>query len=60
MKERLKGSKSNNTVYAASLAGKIKKVVCREGKGGYQVVIEESSEGREVSDIIPPGSELMH
>lgn len=53
------GSKSNNTVYAASVAGKIKKVVRRESKGGYEVVIEESSEGREVTDIIPPGPELI-
>ena len=53
------GSKSNNTVYAASVTGKIKKVVRREGKGGYEVVIEELSESREITDIIPPGPELI-
>nr|YP_008474576.1 apocytochrome f [Marsilea crenata]AGI51488.1 apocytochrome f [Marsilea crenata] len=52
------GSKSNNTVYTASATGKIKKVVRRE-KGGYDIIIEESSEGREVTDIIPPGPELI-
>nr|YP_009573212.1 cytochrome f [Mesopteris tonkinensis]QBF44690.1 cytochrome f [Mesopteris tonkinensis] len=53
------GSKSNNTVYAASVTGKIKRVVRKEGRGGYEITIEESSEGREATDTIPPGLELI-
>nr|YP_009691024.1 cytochrome f [Saccoloma inaequale]QEG57804.1 cytochrome f [Saccoloma inaequale] len=53
------GSRSNNTVYTASVTGKIKRVVRREGKGGYEIIIEESSEGRQVTDVIPPGPELI-
>nr|YP_009679329.1 apocytochrome f [Alsophila gigantea]YP_010375526.1 apocytochrome f [Alsophila metteniana]QDP70879.1 apocytochrome f [Alsophila gigantea]QXU59504.1 apocytochrome f [Alsophila metteniana] len=53
------GGKSNNTVYTASVMGRIKRVVRREGKGGYEIIIEESSEGREATDIIPPGPELI-
>nr|YP_011030811.1 cytochrome f [Hiya brooksiae]WQT71195.1 cytochrome f [Hiya brooksiae] len=53
------GSRSNNTVYTASVTGKIKKVVRKEGKGGYEVTIEESFEGREATDTIPPGPELI-
>nr|YP_009547483.1 cytochrome f [Cheilanthes micropteris]AYW15479.1 cytochrome f [Cheilanthes micropteris] len=53
------GSRSNNTVYTASATGKIKKVVRKEGKGGYEITIEESSEGREVIDVVPPGPELI-
>nr|AWD77957.1 apocytochrome f [Odontosoria chinensis] len=53
------GSKSNNTVYTASVAGEVKKIVRKEGKGGYEITILESSEGREVIDRIPPGPELI-
>nr|YP_009549198.1 cytochrome f [Llavea cordifolia]AYW16347.1 cytochrome f [Llavea cordifolia] len=53
------GSKSNNTVYTASATGKINRVVRKEGKGGYEITIEESSEGRETIDIVPPGPELI-
>nr|YP_010880797.1 cytochrome f [Asplenium pseudocapillipes]WHW95349.1 cytochrome f [Asplenium pseudocapillipes] len=53
------GSRSNNTVYTASAAGKIKKIARREGKGGYEITIEESSENRETTDIVPPGPELI-
>lgn len=53
------GSRSNNTVYTASATGKIKKVVRKEGKGGYEITIEESSEGREAIDVVPPGPELI-
>nr|YP_009548765.1 cytochrome f [Cryptogramma acrostichoides]AYW15740.1 cytochrome f [Cryptogramma acrostichoides] len=53
------GSKSNNTVYTASATGKIKRVVRKEGRGGYEITIEESSEGRETVDIVPPGPELI-
>nr|YP_009549545.1 cytochrome f [Histiopteris incisa]AYW16704.1 cytochrome f [Histiopteris incisa] len=53
------GSRSNNTVYTASVTGKIKKVVRKEGKGGYEITIEESSGGRETTDTIPPGPELI-
>nr|YP_010969905.1 cytochrome f [Pteris ensiformis]WNR49118.1 cytochrome f [Pteris ensiformis] len=53
------GSKSNNTVYTASATGKIKRIVRKEGKGGYEITIEESSEAREAIDIVPPGPELV-
>nr|YP_003795593.1 cytochrome f [Pteridium aquilinum subsp. aquilinum]ADK47575.1 cytochrome f [Pteridium aquilinum subsp. aquilinum] len=53
------GSRSNNTVYTASVTGKIKKISRKEGKGGYDIIIEESSEGREATDTIPPGPELI-
>nr|YP_009549112.1 cytochrome f [Haplopteris elongata]AYW16174.1 cytochrome f [Haplopteris elongata] len=53
------GSKSNNTVYTASLTGKIKKVIRKEGKGGYEITIEDLSQGREVIDVVPPGPELI-
>nr|YP_009547570.1 cytochrome f [Vaginularia trichoidea]AYW16087.1 cytochrome f [Vaginularia trichoidea] len=52
------GSKSNNTVYTSSLRGEIKKVVRKE-KGGYEITIEDSSQGREVIDVVPPGPELI-
>uniref|UniRef100_A0AAU7YSC6 Cytochrome f n=1 Tax=Elaphoglossum sinii TaxID=3136286 RepID=A0AAU7YSC6_9MONI len=53
------GSKSNNTVYTASVTGKIKRVVRKEGKGGYEITIEESSGNRETADTVPPGLELI-
>ncbi|MCO5605522.1 hypothetical protein L7F22_059705 [Adiantum nelumboides] len=53
------GSKSNNTVYTASSTGRIKGVARREGKGGYEITIEESAGGREAVDVIPPGPELI-
>lgn len=53
------GSKSNNTVYTASVTGRIKKVLRKEGKGGYEITIDETSEGREAIDIVPPGPELI-
>nr|YP_009425297.1 cytochrome f [Asplenium prolongatum]ASU93975.1 cytochrome f [Asplenium prolongatum] len=53
------GSRSNNTVYTASAAGNIKRIARREGKGGYEITIEESSENRETTDIVPPGPELI-
>lgn len=53
------GSKSNNTIYNASSTGRITKVIRRDKKGGYEITIEELSEGREVVDIVPPGPELI-
>nr|YP_009548939.1 cytochrome f [Myriopteris scabra]AYW15914.1 cytochrome f [Myriopteris scabra] len=53
------GSRSNNTVYTASATGRIKRVVRKEGKGGYEITIEESSEGRDAIDVVPPGPELI-
>lgn len=52
------GSKSNNTIYNASATGNIKKVFRKE-KGGYEITIERSSDGRQIVDIIPPGPELI-
>ncbi|QHO46263.1 Cytochrome f [Arachis hypogaea] len=52
------GSKSNNTVYNATAAGIVKKIIRKE-KGGYEITIADASDGREVIDIIPPGPELL-
>nr|NP_569642.1 cytochrome f [Psilotum nudum]Q8WI07.1 RecName: Full=Cytochrome f; Flags: Precursor [Psilotum nudum]AGC26806.1 apocytochrome f [Psilotum nudum]BAB84229.1 cytochrome f [Psilotum nudum] len=52
------GSKSNNTIYNASIAGKVTKILRRE-KGGYEITIEDTLEGRRVVDIVPPGPELI-
>lgn len=52
------GSKSNNTVYNASITGKINKI-SRKEKGGYEIVINDTLDGREVLDIVPPGPELI-
>nr|AJE61738.1 cytochrome f [Polypodium glycyrrhiza] len=53
------GSKSNNTVYTASVTGKINRIVRKEGRGGYEITIEESSGSRETTDTVPPGLELI-
>lgn len=53
------GSRSNNTVYTASVTGKIKRVVRKEERGGYEITIEESSGSRETTDAVPPGLELI-
>nr|YP_010589235.1 cytochrome f [Isoetes australis]WAB47994.1 cytochrome f [Isoetes australis] len=52
------GSKSNNTVYNASATGKVSKILRRE-KGGYEITIENTLDGRPVVDIVPPGPELI-
>ncbi|KAK9660944.1 hypothetical protein RND81_O173400 [Saponaria officinalis] len=52
------GSKSNNTVYNATAAGIVKKILRKE-KGGYEITIAEVLDGHEVVDIIPPGPELL-
>jgi len=52
------GGKSNNTVYNASTTGKINKILRKE-KGGYEIVINDISDGHKVVDIIPPGPELI-
>nr|QWW93041.1 cytochrome f [Cyathodium smaragdinum] len=52
------GSKSNNTVYNASISGKISRILRRE-KGGYEITIENISDGRKVVDIVPRGPELI-
>ncbi|PKA52074.1 Apocytochrome f [Apostasia shenzhenica] len=48
------GSKSNNTVYNATAAGIVSKIVRKE-KRGYEITIVDASDGRQVVDIIPPG-----
>nr|YP_005352965.1 cytochrome f [Mankyua chejuensis]ADZ47997.1 cytochrome f [Mankyua chejuensis]AJJ48627.1 cytochrome f [Mankyua chejuensis] len=52
------GSKSNNTVYGASTTGIITKILRKE-KGGYEVTIKRTSDGRQIVDTIPPGPELI-
>nr|YP_008994408.1 cytochrome f [Viviania marifolia]AGV02837.1 cytochrome f [Viviania marifolia] len=53
------GSKSNNTVYNATAAGRVSKITRKEKKGGYEITIMDPSDGRQVFDIIPPGPELL-
>nr|YP_009922677.1 cytochrome f [Wiesnerella denudata]QNA49838.1 cytochrome f [Wiesnerella denudata] len=52
------GSKSNNTVYNASITGKVSKILRKE-KGGYEITIEDTSDSRKVVDIVPAGPELI-
>ena len=52
------GSKSNNTIFTASAAGKITAIEPVEKKGGYVVTIETAN-GNTVSDKVPPGPELV-
>ncbi|KAL8196491.1 hypothetical protein R6Q57_024786 [Mikania cordata] len=52
------GSKSNNTVYNATASGMVSKILRKE-KGGYEIMIADASDGRQVVDIIPPGPELL-
>ena len=51
-------SKSNNTVYNATTMGVVSKIVRKEKKG-YEIIIIDPSDGREVVDIIPLGRELL-
>nr|QIB72638.1 cytochrome f [Cyperus glomeratus]QIB72730.1 cytochrome f [Cyperus difformis]QIT06822.1 cytochrome f [Cyperus fuscus] len=52
------GSKSNNTIYNATSAGIVSKIVRKE-KGGYEITIVDASDGHPSVDIIPPGPELL-
>ena len=52
------GSKSNNTVYTASAAGKILAIEPIEKNGGYELTIETSA-GAKVVEKLPAGPELL-
>jgi apocytochrome f len=52
------GSKSNNTIYTASIGGKILEINPVEKKGGFDIVIETIS-GDKIVEKIPPGPELL-
>nr|AND48479.1 apocytochrome f of cytochrome b6/f complex [Flatbergium sericeum] len=52
------GSRSNDTVYNASATGRVSKIIRKE-KGGYEITIDNVSDGRQVIDIVPPGPELI-
>jgi len=52
------GSKSNNTVYTASVSGIVKEINPLEKKGGFQVIIETNT-GDIVVESVPPGPELL-
>jgi len=52
------GSKSNNTVYNASVTGKITNIANIEKKGGFEVTIETAN-GDTVVEKIPAGPELI-
>lgn len=52
------GSKSNNTIYNATAAGIVSRIIRKE-RGGYEITIVDPSDGHQVVDIIPPGPELL-
>lgn len=52
------GSKSNNTVYNAPVAGQITSIIPGEKKGGFQITIETTN-GNTVVEKIPAGPELI-
>ncbi|MFY2490791.1 cytochrome f [Escherichia coli] len=53
------GSKSNNTVYSASLGGVIKQIAPSEQKGGGFLITIETKTGEQIIDKIPPGPEII-
>lgn len=53
----LDGSKSNNTIYSSSAEGQVVKIIRKE-KGGYEIFID-AIDGRKITDIIPPGPEII-
>ena len=52
------GSKSNNTIYNSSVAGKVTKIVAGEKKKPYIVTIT-TSDGIEINETIPKGPDLV-
>jgi apocytochrome f len=52
------GSKSNNTVYTSSTSGVVTEIIPIAKKGGFQVIIE-SRTGKNTTETIPPGPELL-
>jgi apocytochrome f len=55
------GSKSNNTIYNASVAGKILQIQPIEKKGGFEITIQTdaNNEASQVVETIPPGPQLV-
>jgi apocytochrome f len=52
------GSRSNDIVYNISATGKVNKIIRKE-KGGYEITIDNASDGRQVIDIVPIRLELI-
>nr|YP_009105763.1 apocytochrome f of cytochrome b6/f complex [Koliella corcontica]AIT94481.1 apocytochrome f of cytochrome b6/f complex [Koliella corcontica] len=52
------GSKSNNTIYNSSVAGKIINIEPLSKKGGYQLIIEANN-GEQVIEKVPAGPDLI-
>jgi len=52
------GSRSNDIVYNASITCKVNKIIHKK-KGGYEITINNASDGRQVIDIVPPGPKLI-
>ena len=52
------GSKSNNTVYNAPIAGKILQILPIEKKGGYEITFETTN-GEQITDKVPAGPDLV-
>jgi len=52
------GSKSNNTIYTASVSGQITAIEPVEKKGGYTLTIQPTS-GEPVQEKVPAGPELV-
>nr|YP_009589525.1 cytochrome f [Selaginella hainanensis]QBL76106.1 cytochrome f [Selaginella hainanensis] len=51
------GSKSNNTICNASVAGRASQIL-RKDKGGYEATTDNTPDGRTVVETVPPGPEL--
>lgn len=54
------GSKSNNTIYNAAVAGKIVKIeqVGKKGKGGFEITLEKAN-GEVAVEKVPAGPDLV-
>lgn len=52
------GSKSNNTIYSASIGGVIKQIAPVEKPGGFLITIETKT-GEQIVEKIPPGPEII-
>nr|YP_009589477.1 cytochrome f [Selaginella doederleinii]QBL76059.1 cytochrome f [Selaginella doederleinii] len=52
------GGRSNNTIYNASVAGRVSQIL-RKDKGGYEATTDDTPDGRTVVETVPPGPELI-
>jgi len=52
------GSRNNDIVYNASITCKVDKTIHKK-KGGYEITIDNASDGHQVIDIVPLGPKLI-